>query len=410
MDDATWEEIPSVEEARDGVLEAVRPLAPIELPLLETHGCVLATDIVADYDIPAFSTVEVDGFAVRAADIHAATPETPAGLRLAGVVSPGAPPDVTVGWGEAARVPAGSALPAGADAVVPLDRGRAEGESVAVFRPVEEGAFVRPSGLDAKAGEVLVPTGRRLSSPELAVMGAAGRAAPLTFPKVRVAVLSVGPMVEPGRPAAFGQVRDAGSYAVCGALRDAGAVPYRMGIVPDEEAEVREAVLTTLARADCFVAVAGARDEDLDPGRFASLGNLRFRRVGMYPGSQHGFGEVEGTPFFVLPGSPISLFVAFEVLVRPAVLRLMGRRDVNRPEVMAILDEPLTGPSGVTLFAPVQVAHREGAWHATPTGPGDPDLMTPVVRANGLVVVPPGEEEVAAGERVRARIFRPLER
>lgn len=400
----------SVDEARERILEAIGPLAPIELPLLEAHGCVLAADVVAEYDIPAFSAAADDGFAVRAADIHAATAEAPAGLRLVGEVVAGRPPDVTIGWGEAARIFAGAPVPAGADCVAPLDRCRVEAESVAVLRPVDEGAFIQPAGRDVKAGGVLVPAGRRLSSPELGMMAAAGHAAPLAYPKVRVAVASVGEgMVEPGRPAAFGQLRDAGSYAVFGALRDAGAVPYRIGIVPASEPEIRETVLTNLSRADCFVCTVGGSDADLEGEALKALGEVEIVETAMYPGGRHGFGKVDGTPFFVLLGGPTSAFVAFEVLVRPAVLRMMGRRDLTRPEVGAILDEPIGGPAGVTLFAPVLVEHREGAWRARPTGAADPDLFGAVVRSNGLAVAASGGE-VAAGARARVRIFRPLER
>lgn len=400
----------TVEEARDRILGSVEPLAPIELPLLEAHGCVLAVDVVADFDVPPFSASVVEGYAARSADIHAATPESPASLRVVGEVTGGQPPGITVGWGEAARMESGAPLPAGADCVVPLDRCKAGDEAVDVLQPVEEGDFVSPAGRDVRAGQVLVPAGRRLSAPELAVMAGAGQASPPAYPKVRVAVLSVGELVEPGRPVALGQVRDVGSYEVFGALRDVGAIPYRVGSVPSDPSLVREAVLENLVRADCFVCTMGAGEEDLAAEVLDGFGRIEFPEVAMFPGRSHGFGDVDGTPFFVLPGAPLSAFVVFEVLVRPAMLRMMGRRDVTRPEVGAVLDEDVEGPPGSTLFIPAHVQHREGDWHARPTGPLDPGLLHTVVAANGLVVIPPGPSEVTAGETVRVRIFRPLER
>ncbi len=399
----------SVDEARERLLRAVEPLAPIELPLLEAHGCVLAEDVVAEFNMPAFSSAVLEGFAVRSTDVHSASEEAPVSLRLVGEVPAGRRPDVTIGWGEAARIAAGAPIPAGANCVVPADRCRAEEGSVSVSQPAEEGAFIRAAGRDARAGEVLVPVGRRLSWPELGVMAGAGLAAPLAYPKVRVVVVSIGDtMAEPGHPAALGQARDAASYGVFGALRDLGAIVHRLPIVP--EPDVQETVVANLARADCFVCSVGTSDGDLDPQRLHGLLPVEYSEVAMYPGAGYGFGLFQGTPFFALSGSPVSAFVAFEVLVRPAVLRMMGRRDLIRPQVRALLDEGVDRRSGITQFVPVFVEHREGTWHARPTGPADPDLMSAVVRSNGLLVVPPEASDVPAGARVRVQIFRPLER
>jgi len=400
-----------LEDARERILRAVEPLSPIELPLSEAHGCVLAADVVAEYDVPPFSSAGADGYAARAADIHAATDEAPVALRLVGRSEGGRPPDATVGWGETVRVVAGAPVPSGADCVVPDDRALPEGDSVAILGAAEAGEAVDPAGRDLRAGEVLVPGGRKLAAPELAALAGAGQPAPPVYPKVRVAVLPIGEgMVEAGRPAAFGQRREAASFVAIGALRDAGAVPYRVGIVPPDEHEIREAVLTNLARADCFVCTVGGSDEDLDPDRLVGLGPIEYEEVAMFPGMVHGFARIEGVPFFVLPASPVSTFVVFEMLARPAILRMMGRRDVSRPQVQAVLDEGVSGPSGVTLFAPALVAHREGEWRAHPTAGADPDRLSGLVRANGLVEIPPGETEASAGDEVRVRIFRPLER
>lgn len=399
-----------VEEAGSRILEEIQPQAPIELPLMEAHGCVLAADVTAEYDLPPFSSAEADGFAVRAADVHTATKDGPVKLRLAGLSMGGRPPEATVGWGEAVRVSRGAPMPAGADSVVSADLARAEGEEVWVSAPVPEGALIRPAGVDARSGEVLVPAGRRLSSPELGILAIAGQAGALAYPKVRVAVFAVGDLVEPGKPASVGELRDANSFAVYGALRDSDAQALRIGIVPDDDAELREAIVSNLTRADCFVCTVGAAATDPEIGAVGLMRDLDWLDVQMHPAVRLGFGLVEDTPFFALPGSPVSVFAAFELFVRPAILKMMGRGDVHRPEVHAVLDEPLGGPAGVGLYVPARISHRDGAWHARPTGPSDPNLLSPIVRANGLVVVAAGETEPSAGDRVRAQIFRPLER
>lgn len=403
----------SVEEARDRILRGVEPLAPIDLPLAEAHGCVAAAEVVTEYDIPPFSSAAVDGLAVRAADVFGASDEQQVSLRLVGSVHGGAPPEATVGWGEAVSIVRGAPVPAGADSIAPLGSYELAGDEVRVREAPPPGAHIDPAGQDLKAGSILVPAGRRLTAAEIGLLATAGHGAVLSYPKMRVAVASIGPtLIEPGRPAAFGQLRDANSYALLAALRDAGAVPYRVPIVREPETQLRETILSNVVRADAFVA-SGAPDDGNGDGLgllLAGLGDVAAYRVAMHPGGTVGFGIVEGDPFFSLPGDPLAAFVTFEVFVRPAMLRMMGRRDLARPEVSAVLDSPISGPAGVALFVPARVGRREGAWHAVPSGSPEPHGLGAVASANGLVVVPPGDRGLAIGDRVGVQVFRPLER
>lgn len=399
-----------MDDARRRILDAVEPPAPIELPLAEAHGCVAATEVTTEYDIPPFSAADVEGLAVRSADIAAATTEAPVELRLAGQVVMGRPPEVTVGWGEAVRIESGAPVPTGADCVVPADLAAAADEQVRIMEAVSPGANISPAGEDLKAGSVLVPAGRRLSGAELGILAAAGYGTVLAHPKLRVAVIAVGDFVEPGRPTGLGQVRDATSYVLLGAIRDVGAVPYRIGIVRDVVADLREALLSDLSRADACVCAGPVESGGALGEALSGLGDLRPFRVAAHPAEAIGYGVVEGMPFFTLSARPLAAFVAFEVLVRPAVLKMMGRRDIDRPSVAALLEEEVPGPQGVTLFVPTRVSHREGAWRARPTGSGSPSLLGQVVEANGLAVIPPSDGPVPAGTEVRVRIFRPLER
>lgn len=373
--------------------------------MLEAHGCVLASDVIAEYDVPPLSTGKGDGYAVRAADIHSAAPGAPVVLHLLGWARAGRRPEATVGWGETVRIEAGAPIPAGADSVVPLESCDAEGETVRVWQFVELGTGVRPAGEDVRAGEVLVPAGRRLSAPELGMLAAAGRASAPVHAKVRVAVMSAGALVEPGPTAVFGQTRDAVSYLLSGAVRDAGAVPYRIGIVPDVEDDLREAFESNLSRADVFLSAGEARESG-GPEAAGGLGKVESFRVAAYPGESVDFGDVGGDPYFGLPPSPAAALVCFEAFVRPAILKMMGRADLRRPEVRAVLDEEVSGPAGVTLFVPVRVEHRDGAWHARPTGPPSAGLLGSITRANALAVVEPRDAPVDAGEHVRVQAFR----
>jgi molybdopterin molybdotransferase len=398
----------SVDEVRSRILDAIEPLPPIELPLLEAHGCVVASDVAAEYDVPPVSTGEGDGYAVRAADIHAAAPGAPVNLRLVGWARVGMRPDATVGWGETVRLEAGAPLPAGADSVVPLENCDADEESVRVWQFVELGAGVRRAGQDVRAGDVLVPGGRRISAPELGMLAAAGRASAPVHARVRVAVISAGSLVEPGRSAALGETRDAVSYLLYGAVRDAGAVPHRVGIVTDPENELREAILSNLSRADAVVCAGeAALRRGPDPAG-GGLGKIESFRVAAHPADAFAFGEIEGAPYFGLPPSAVAALTCFEAFVRPAILKLMARTDLRRPEITAIFDEEVVGPTGVTTFVPVRVEHRDGAWHARPTGPVGANLLSTVTRANALAVVEPRDAPLQIGDRVRVQAFRSL--
>ncbi|MGH2653811.1 MAG: molybdopterin molybdotransferase MoeA [Actinomycetota bacterium] len=394
----------AVDEAAALILDAIPALQPIELPLAEAYGCVAAAEVTTEYDIPPFSAAEADGFAARSADIVAAAPGSPVSLRLVGRSVRGRPPEVTVGWGEAVRIAAGAPMPAGADCVVPAESGTAEGETAVVTSPTGQGANVSMAGEDVKAGSTLVPVGRRLSAPELGLLATAGHGSVPAYPRLRVGVLAVGDLVEPGRPTAFGQVRDAVSYLLLGALRDLGAVPYRVGIVPD--ANLREAVMSNTLRVDAFVVAGGLRGgSGLEA--LGAVADLRSIEVAVHPGSTVAFGTVEGRPFFWVSDKPMSAFVSFELFVRPGILRMMGRRDMKRPEVAAVLDEPVAGPPGLALFVPARMAHRDGAWHARPTGPAVESHLGSLAVANALAALPPGG---SAGGEVRVRVLRPLER
>ncbi len=401
-----------VEEARDRILSRIEPLQPLELPLQEAEGCVLAQDLVAPTDIPDFASSAMDGFAVRSSDVVGASPLAPVELKIVGRALIGQRPESTVGGGEAVRIATGAPIPAGADAVVPIENCEVPGDVVRVLAAVPEGKHVRPTGEDARAGDVLLPAGRRLGAPELGLLATAGFSHPPVHPRPRVVVLSTGDeLIPPGQTPTFGQVRDSNAYLLYGALREVGAVPVLAGIVRDDVDELKDTVLSHLAQADAFVSSGGVSvgERDVVKAAFFKRGDVDFYRVAMQPGMPQGFGHVEGKPFFGLPGNPVSVFVSFEVFIRPALRKMMGRRQLFRPEVTARLDADVTGPRGKAQFARVRVRRTTDGWVATPTGPRGSNLIATVSRANGLAIVPPGVETAPAGTEVTVMIFRPTE-
>ena len=401
-----------VDDVRAEILEGIKPLDPIELHLQEAYGCILAADVAADSDLPAFSSSAMDGFAVRSSDVATATVDEPVTLQIEGRVAVGRQPEITVGNGEAARIATGAPVPAGADCIVPIESCVVEGDKVHVLRSFGDGAFIRPAGQDAKEGDVLLPAGRRISAIELGMLAAAGRSSARVYPRPRVTVISTGDeLVEPGKPVPYGMVRDANSFTLFGAVRDAGAVPYLGGIIRDDVEELRDSVLGLTARSDCFISSGGVSvgERDVVKKAFFRRGEIEFYRVAMQPGMPQGFGLIEGRPYFGLPGNPVSVFVSFEVFIRPALLKMMGRRDIFRPEVWAVLDGDVSGPIDRMQFARVRVRRDQGQWRAASTGPAASNLLGTVGKANGLAVIPIGTETATAGSRVRVMLFRALE-
>ncbi len=402
----------SVEQARDKILSRTEPLATIQLPLTEAHGCVLAEDAVSREDLPAFASSAMDGFAVRSHDVVAATADSPVELKIVGRAQIGRRPDATVGGGEAVQIATGAPVPAGADAIAPIEDCEVVGERVRILFASPEGRHIRPAGEDVKTGEVLVPKGRRLGGPELGLLAATGFSHPLVHPRPRVVVLSTGDeLIQPSQEPEYGQVRDSNASLLFGALREMGAVPVLAGSVRDDVDKLREKVLNHLVQADAFISSGGVSvgERDVVKAAFFGRGEVEFFKVAMQPGMPQGFGEIEGKPYFGLPGNPVSVFVSFEVLIRPALLKMMGRKNLFRPSVTARLGAEVSGPKGKTQFARVLVRRLDDGYIATPTGGRSSNLIATVARANGLAIIPSGMETAPLGSEVTVMLFRALE-
>jgi molybdopterin molybdotransferase len=403
----------SVDDVRERVLGGVQPLAPLRLPLTDAHGCVVAEDVVSTHDLPEFASSAMDGFAVRASDVAGATPSQPADLKIVGRSLIGHEPEGTVGAGEAMHIATGAPIPAGADVVVPIENATVDGDDrVRLLDGPAPGTHVRPHGEDVREGDVLVPAGKRLGAPELGLLAVSGHPTPLVHPRPRVVVLSTGDeLVSPTEMPAFGQVRDANSSLIFGALREMGAMPVMAGIVRDDVESLRETIFSFEIQADAFVSSGGVSvgERDVVKAAFFRRGDVDFYKVAMQPGMPQGFGHVEGKPYFGLPGNPVSVFVSLEVFLRPAILKMMGRTHLYRPEVTATLTEDVRGPRGKLQFARVDVRRDKGGWSATPTGARGSNLISTVARANGLATIPVGTEVAPAGSTVRVMLFRSSE-
>ncbi|MEO8476091.1 MAG: gephyrin-like molybdotransferase Glp [Actinomycetota bacterium] len=408
-DHDSGEGLRSVGDALDHVLSQIQPLASLQLPLTEAYGCVLAEDAVATHDLPAFASSAMDGYAVRAADLEGASPSSPVELKQIGRALIGHRPDVVVGNGEVVQIATGAPIPAGADAIVPVENTAASGELISFLAAPEPGRHIRPMGEDVRDGDVLVAAGKRIGPPEMGLLANAGHPHPTVHPRPRVIVLSTGDeLIPPTEHPEFGQVRDSNAFMLFGALRDAGALPMLAGIVPDDVDALKEVVFSHLIQADAFISSGGVSvgERDVVKAAFFRRGDVEFYKVAMQPGMPQGFGHVEGKPYWGLPGNPVSVFVSFEMFVRPALMKMMGRTQLGRPEISASLAEAIEGPVGKMQYARVMVRRGADGWTATPTGARGSNLISTVSRANGLAMVPPGTAVAPAGSTVRVMLFR----
>ena len=395
----------TVDEHLSIVLDGIGSIDPIELTLLDAQGLLLAENITADFPLPSFDNSAMDGYAVRAIDTRDASREEPLRLQVVGDVAAGAKTRSGMGPGLAMRIMTGAPIPAGADAVIPLedtDRGVAR---VSILRPVRTGECVRRAGEDIAAGDPALGAGAALGPQQLGLLAALGRDRVIVRPRPRVIVLSTGSeLIEVGKRPSFGEVIDSNSYMIAAAAKDAGADARRIGIVVDDHAKLLDALESQLLRADVLVTTGGVSMGAYDVVKEAltELGTVEFTRLAMQPGKPQGFGHIgDRIPIFCLPGNPVSSIVSFEAFVRPAIRKLLGKRQLERSTVQAVALEGAKSPRGIRQYRR-GVLHREagGGYGVSFVGGAGSHLIASLALSNCLVVIPEEETEVTAGSPV----------
>ncbi|MDQ1626679.1 MAG: molybdopterin molybdotransferase [Actinomycetota bacterium] len=400
----------SVDEHLAAILQGIEPVAPLDLQLLDAHGCILAEEVVSDVDLPPFDNSSMDGYAVRVDDLAGAGPASPVTLPVVGDVAAGSRAVYSVQHGLTVRIMTGAQIPAGAEAVVPIewtDRGLAD---VNVTRAPEAGAHIRRRGEDVHRGDVVLAAGTRLGPGQLGILAAIGRDRVTVRPRPRVVILSTGSeLVEPGQPTTSGQIHESNSYVLTSAAREAGATAFRVGIVPDDPHQLMDAIEDQLIRADLVLTSGGVSVGAYDVVKevLSRLGTVSFEQVAMQPGKPQGFGTIgpDSTPIITLPGNPVSAYVSFEVFVRPVIRRMLGVEPLSRPVVRAVLGEGLTSPAERRQFARAWLDVRDGRYVVTPVGGAGSHLVAGLAHANALIVVPEDVTELASGDAVDVMVL-----
>lgn len=391
-------------------LAVAQPLPPFAVALGDAVGCVLAEDVRSLVDVPQADLAARDGYAVRVADVDGASRDNPVTLPMleevrADTVDPTAMVERTT-----VRISSGAVLPAGTDAVIPIeatDQGRAE---VRFFAGTREGENIRRQSEDFAAGEVLLRAGVRIGSRQVAVLAFAGHSTVMVHPAPRVVVMAIGDeLQEPGMPATRGKIYDANSHALSSAIRDAGAEVFRVGGVSDDKRELRELLEDQLVRADIIITTGGLSYGGGDTLKevLSPLGTVRFDNVAMAPGRQLGVGRLEGeTTVFCLPGSPVAAMTAFEVFIRPALRHMAGYSSINRRSIRAVVEKGWESPEGLREFVRARVVgNPHEGYRVEPLGdPGRP-LLTALATANCLAIVPEEQRAVQVGDTLECVVW-----
>lgn len=396
----------SVDDYREGILAGLEPLDPITLPLADSHGCVLAEDVVAQWPLPSFDNSSMDGYAVIASDVSSAAEASPVTLTVIDDVPAGSRADVALRPGCAVRIMTGAPIPSGTDCIVPVEVTDAGTDSVEIRERVAPGSYIRRAGEDVIIGDVVVQAGTLLSSRQLAVIAAVGKGHVVVYPRPRVAVLSTGSeLVEPGTPLSKGMISDSNSFLLVSAANEAGAQAYRVPPVPDDAEAFSAAISDQLHRADLILTSGGVSMGAYDTVKevFSSYGTVEFTKVAMHPGMPQGHGVVgesddERIPVITLPGNPVSSYISFQNFVRPAINKLRGLGSTDRPRLAAEVTKPLDSPQSKRQFARGRFLD-DGRVEPVGGGQGS-HVIGGLAQADCLIVIPEGVAHVNAGDTV----------
>lgn len=392
--------------AQAEVLASMRHSGAETIELADAAGRVLASDVEAREAIPPFPNSAMDGYAVQSADVSRGG----ALLRVVGEIAAGSPSDEVLQPGCAMKIMTGAPIPAGADTVVRVEDTERVDDVVKVQVAVAKGASVRLAGDDIPRGSTVFARGVRLHSTHLAVLATVGAARPSVARRPRVALFSTGdelasPTAATLRP---GQIRDSNRVLLRSMLSEISTVMDE-GIIRDDPVALRAAFGRAAAGADAIVASGGVSMGDHDHVRniLADMGSIDFWRVAIKPAKPFAFGKIGGVPFFGLPGNPVSAFVAFEQLVRPALLEMQGASLHFRPLIRAISGAKMASDPARLEFVRVSL-HIDDRRRlvATPSGGQGSHMLAALAAADGLARIPVGEAELRAGQGVDIELFR----
>jgi molybdopterin molybdotransferase len=406
----------SVEEAQQRILEAITPCPNITVPLSNACGHVLGGEIISETDLPPFANSSMDGFAVRAEDVHGASPQNPIRLSIVDDIPAGAQPHATIQNGQTARIMTGAPIPTGADAVIPLEdtnfsieqAGESTADNVLTYKPVKAGAFIRPKGQDIQKGHQVLAAGRKLMPQDVGLLASLGIVDVTVFKQPTIALISSGDeLIPPNAPLEPGKIRDINTSLMAALIKQHDGEVMHLGIVPDDENAVRKRLDQACASgADMILTTAGVSAGAYDYIRMViqEQGELTFWKVNLRPGKPLAFGNYCGLPIIGLPGNPVSAYVGFQLFVVPVINKMSGYEGVRRRKVRAFITQDIES-DGRESYLRAILKTTDGQLSATLSGHQGSGNLFSLVQANALLIIPAGVRSLKTGSEVEAWVL-----
>ena len=409
----------SVEEALQKILSCIEVLEPETKPILDCSRQVLAEDIRSTIDIPPLDNSAMDGYAVKAEDIRGVSEASPKILSVTGKVAAGSMPKGEVKRGSAIRIMTGAPLPQGADAVVPFEdtdevarkASHDDLSQIGILREVREGMNVRRKGEDIAKGSLVLKKGTVLRPSEIGVIASLGRPTVAVIRRPVVSILATGDeLTDIDQPLPAGKIYNSNTYTIAAEVRQYGGIAKILGIGRDSVRSLEQKIDEGLD-SDMLITSGGVSKGDYDVVKdvLAKCGEITLQTVCMKPGKPSAFGMIgKGSrkiPHLGLPGNPVSSMVTFEQFARPAILKMMGKSNLAKPSIRAIMEDDIVNTDMRRLFARVTVAKRNGKYYARVTGPQGSGILTSMVKANGLAVIPENTKRVKSGDIVEVQML-----
>ena len=413
----------SVEEARDRILQLVDRMPSYLTPVDKALGQVLADKIIAPFDIPPLDNTAMDGYAVRASDTQGADINHPVQLKVIADLAAGYIAEQEVGKSEAIRIMTGAAIPKGADAIVPFEETDEQSQKlpekgklqthVNILKAAKKDANIRFRGEDIREKQTVLDVGRMIRASEIGVLASIGLTEIEIFRQPLIAILSTGDeIVTPGEKRSPGQIYDANTQMLAALVKQFGGIPLVLGIAKDTVDDLTRKLRSGF-NADMIVTSAGVSRGDFDVVKdvLANEGIIDFWTVRMKPGKPLAFGTFhtptgKTIPHLGLPGNPVSSMVAFELFGRPALFKMQGRSDWERPVIQAITQDKIVNTDGRRFFARCIVSENtNGTLIASLTGPQGSGILTSMSAANGLTIIPEETPQVEPGELINVMML-----
>ncbi|HLC17271.1 MAG TPA: gephyrin-like molybdotransferase Glp [Thermodesulfovibrionia bacterium] len=398
-----------LDEAIQHILDRIKPLQEETVTLDHAHARVMSRDVISDADIPLFDNSSMDGYALRSDDVKGASEQSPVTLTVVEHIRAGSVPQVKLEPFQASRIFTGAQVPLGADAVVIQENTRRGDSAVEILEPVGKGANIRRIGEDMKTGAVCVSAGKLITAADMGLMAAVGKETVYVHRRPIVAVLTTGDeLIEPGKPLEPGKIRNSNTYSLIGQVLQYGGLPINLGVARDDPEDIQEKLTTGLKSADMLITSGGVSvgDHDEVQAVFSTLGvELVFWKVRMKPGKPLLFGMYQDIAVFGVPGNVASSMVVFEQILRPALLKMCGRKALFLPEIEAELMDDLRCKGDRVTFIRVTLQRTADRFHAFSSGSQSSGVLSSFASAHGFVSIPIGQKLLAKGQRIKVQVI-----